>query len=534
MNINTRKFKALTVSFVILLLILGAAFAFIGKYFIQFDAGDVAIENSGQEIIRAEKSIDTFMQDGVKIIQTVSGQKYVKTFLSLNGKEPDNHLIQDVTEVFKVVIETNPRISQITHVDKNGNEDVKVFRNTQTPQGLVVSRNYTKIADKKLEEYYAKSRTIKEPFYSSFESTSISGDPTFSNRPTLDAIMPLYHYDEFGNSSYRGILVFQFDVSNLFKPFNDSKLYKYILFDRDGNTLYHHNSDFAWGRYSENKHNIKRDFNNVDSIIKANGLVLHKTFTSKMLDLTHPIDGGLGMTVELSSSYNKQLSERDFNYIVVYLLTFLLVFVIPGIIVHKYWGLVYTLDETKEYNAWLQQKQEQLQEEVYKDALTGIFNIKKFDAVFTNLSMDFINFDKPFSMIIFDIDNFRRINDNYSYQIADNIIRATVDSISFISRDSYTFIRYGGVKFVMLLPNTRLRNAVVFADKIRTQVAKMDNMVGEDHINVTLSVGVDSFEKGDTKGVFFERVQNYTEKAIDDGGNLVVFNEAKQNILSGE
>lgn len=532
MNINTNKFKAITLSFVMLLLVLGVTIAFVGKYFIQFDEGDVAIENSGQEIIRIEQAINTFLNDGVKIIQTVSEQKYLKTFMGTNPKDITPDIIQDVTEVFKVVIETNPKILQIIHIDKHGREDVRVFRNTRTSDGSVVNHSYSKIVYEKLGEYYKKSKTMREPFYSTFELTTSSEDTNFSKKPTIDGIIPLYYYDSFGNSEYRGALVFQFDASNLFKPFNESKLYKYILFDKVGNTFYHYNSDLAWGYYSKDKHNIKKYFADADKILSASGLVLHKTHTSKILELAHPLDGGLGITLELSNSYSKQISERDFNYFVLYLLIFLMVFVIPGIIIHKYWSILHTLDETKEYNAWLKQRQEQLQEEVYKDALTGIFNIKKFESVFTSLSMDFTNFDKPFSMIIFDIDNIHRINDKYSCQVTDNIIRATIESINFMSRDSYSFIRYGGVKFVILLPNTRLRNAVVFAEKIRCSVGKLVHMVGEDNITVTLSMGVDSFEKGDSKNVFFERVQDYTENAISHGGNMVIFNETKQNILS--
>lgn len=532
MKINSKKFKAITVSFVALLLTLGVAFAFIGKFIIQNDAKDVAIENGGQEIIRTEKAINSFMGDGVKIIQAVSNQKYLNAFLFSTDKDTDGHLLKDVTEMLRIIVEANPRISKITHIDKHGNEDIRAFRNSQSTNDIVVLNNYSKPANKKLAGYYDRAKNIREPFFSSLEPTTVGTDTKFSIKPTIDVIMPLYNYNADGSESYRGILVFQFDVSSLLKPFNESRTYKYILFDVDGYTLYHYNTELAWGRYNS-QYNIKREFSNINSILKSNGLVLHNTFVSKMLDLSYPMDGGMGITVELNNSYDRHFHEKDVNYMVLYLLTFVLVFLIPAVIIHKYWSIVYDMDEVKKYNAWLEQKKNQLQDEVYRDALTGIFNIKKFDTVFTNLSMDFINSDKPFSMIIFDIDNFHRINDNYSYQIADNIIRVTVDAINFISRDSYTFIRYGGVKFVMLLPNTRLRNAVVFAEKIRARITKMDNMVGKDNINITLSVGVDSFEKGDTKSVFFERVQNYTEKAIALGGDRVVFNESKQNILNG-
>ncbi len=93
------------------------------------------------------------------------------------------------------------------------------------------------------------------------------------------------------------------------------------------------------------------------------------------------------------------------------------------------------------------------------DVLTGLYNRRGIKCV-----------ENDFSLIFIDLDNFKKINDNFGYSIGDEILQKFSDILKKISRNTDLFIRWGGDEFVLILPNTSARDAEIIVYRIKEKV----------------------------------------------------------------
>ena len=96
------------------------------------------------------------------------------------------------------------------------------------------------------------------------------------------------------------------------------------------------------------------------------------------------------------------------------------------------------------------------------------------------------------SIAIIDIDHFKCINDQYGHQVGDIVLRETAQNIKKMARHDDIVARYGGEEFVVVLFNCDLKKAEEWGERIRKYIAYRAIPVGDDKINVTVSVGVSS------------------------------------------
>ncbi len=96
----------------------------------------------------------------------------------------------------------------------------------------------------------------------------------------------------------------------------------------------------------------------------------------------------------------------------------------------------------------------------------------------------------PFSIIMLDIDHFKKINDSYGHSFGDTVLARVADVIRQTVRKTDIAARYGGEEIVVLLPNTDTRAAVVVAEKIRKDIEAATVMFGQETIRVTVSIGI--------------------------------------------
>ena len=119
-----------------------------------------------------------------------------------------------------------------------------------------------------------------------------------------------------------------------------------------------------------------------------------------------------------------------------------------------------------------------------------------------------------------DIDHFKSVNDRYGHLVGDEILKEVVDEIKSSIRDSDILARWGGEEFIILLPNTSEKNAIIVANKI---VRKIENRKFKVVGNITMSCGVSEVTPNDTLNVWFKRVDDALYKAKDRGRNRVVY-----------
>ncbi len=167
----------------------------------------------------------------------------------------------------------------------------------------------------------------------------------------------------------------------------------------------------------------------------------------------------------------------------------------------------------------LEQKSKTFEEKASIDALTGIFNKDKFYEMISNDIEAAKKHKTNLSLIFFDIDHFKNINDTYGHQTGDDVLQQLVDVIRGSIREPDIFARWGGEEFVVLLPRTDMNNALKAAEKFRRQVMNADF---KDAGRVTCSFGVTNLNLNDDIDTFVNRADRGLYKAKESGRNRVV------------
>lgn len=156
------------------------------------------------------------------------------------------------------------------------------------------------------------------------------------------------------------------------------------------------------------------------------------------------------------------------------------------------------------------------------DGLTGLYNARYFYGVLDVEIARTKRYSTPFSIVLFDIDNFKRLNDTYGHQAGDDVLRMIADVLRVESRKSDIMARYGGEEFIAILPNTPKIEAFGIANRIREAVSNKV-FLSDPSINVTISGGVASCPEDaqDTKTLLYcADMAMYEAKAA--GKNRVV------------
>jgi len=163
------------------------------------------------------------------------------------------------------------------------------------------------------------------------------------------------------------------------------------------------------------------------------------------------------------------------------------------------------------------------------DGLTGLYNHRQFKKVFTEEVARAIRYDKHLSIILFDVDDFKKFNDNYGHPNGDIVLQEMANMLRELLRDCDAIFRYGGEEFVALLPETALPEAKKVAERIRifveTESPRFLTKITKTH-GVTVSVGVAALpEDGQDAGALLKTVDDLMYKAKREGKNKVYFNE---------
>lgn len=166
----------------------------------------------------------------------------------------------------------------------------------------------------------------------------------------------------------------------------------------------------------------------------------------------------------------------------------------------------------------LEEENIKLKEEVLVDKLTGAFNRRKLQEIIEVELERCKRYCIPLSMIIFDIDDFKKINDSYGHSRGDIILKNITKIITSKLRKTDYFIRWGGEEFVILAPETNIQGALILGEKVRKLVSE-NVFVGLER--VTVSVGVSEYKKELIYNEFFDKADKALYIAKNSGKNNV-------------
>lgn len=161
------------------------------------------------------------------------------------------------------------------------------------------------------------------------------------------------------------------------------------------------------------------------------------------------------------------------------------------------------------------------------DEMTGFYNRKHFNARLEAQHSGFVRSGLPTSVIMFDFDHFKRINDQYGHAGGDLVLIDAARMVQKELRPLDVGCRIGGEEFAIILPNTQLQSAVTFAERIRQLIEAMTFTLDDVSFHATVTMGVASFASTDTS---YDSLMKRADEALYvgkvTGRNCVVSQDA--------
>lgn len=164
-----------------------------------------------------------------------------------------------------------------------------------------------------------------------------------------------------------------------------------------------------------------------------------------------------------------------------------------------------------------------LETKLNQDPLTKVYNRRAYHKRIGSEMDRFLRYQTIFSILVMDIDFFKRVNDTYGHAIGDKCLQEITRRTAPVLRKNDMLARYGGEEFVIVMPETDAHGAAAVAEKIRKTIEKIEFIYRSETIKMTVSIGV-SQVTGEDKAheKVFERADAALYKAKKEGRNRVV------------
>ena len=180
--------------------------------------------------------------------------------------------------------------------------------------------------------------------------------------------------------------------------------------------------------------------------------------------------------------------------------------------------LVFLKDNTESHFIFDKDFFRSLEQLASTDLLTTAWNRRHFEQAVEGEIQRSNRYGHPVSLLLLDIDHFKRINDSYGHPVGDQVIREVANCIRSVIRLSDSLTRWGGEEFIILMPNTGLSSATVLAERIRESIATHDfEGIGK----VTASLGLSEYVPSDSLDEWLDRADRAMYRAKDKGRNRV-------------
>ncbi len=172
------------------------------------------------------------------------------------------------------------------------------------------------------------------------------------------------------------------------------------------------------------------------------------------------------------------------------------------------------IDKTDEYKTI-----EHLESKTYIDELTSVYNRRYIMSALKDAIEQSEKYNTPLSLIVMDIDFFKKINDTHGHIVGDMVLQKVANIVSNNIRKSDIFGRYGGEEFIIICKNTLSKDATTLANKLRM---KIEETHFGDNLKVTCSFGVTGYVKGESVESFIDRADKGLYLAKEAGRNKVI------------
>ncbi|MBU1169236.1 MAG: GGDEF domain-containing protein [Proteobacteria bacterium] len=166
---------------------------------------------------------------------------------------------------------------------------------------------------------------------------------------------------------------------------------------------------------------------------------------------------------------------------------------------------------------------ENLEREIFMDSLTGALNRRAYEKRIKEEFDRYMRYKRTFSILLFDVDHFKKINDSYGHATGDTVLTEIIKRVTPLVRESDMLARFGGEEFVVILPETEKKGAGDVAEKLRKTVENIEFIHRNEQLRITISVGVAEIRPQDKSPIdLFNRMDTAMYEAKRSGRNKVV------------
>lgn len=159
---------------------------------------------------------------------------------------------------------------------------------------------------------------------------------------------------------------------------------------------------------------------------------------------------------------------------------------------------------------------EKLKEQAYQDELTNIFNRKAFNERIKEKFDLYQRYNSTFCIAMYDIDNFKNINDTYGHDMGDKVLKEMTDEVKLHIRKTDLLFRVGGEEFVIIFSKTLIDEAFEVVEKMRVMVSNMNMIENE---KITISIGLTQVNEEDDPTSIYERIDKLMYISKHNGKN---------------
>ncbi len=198
---------------------------------------------------------------------------------------------------------------------------------------------------------------------------------------------------------------------------------------------------------------------------------------------------------------------------------------------HQHKKLEGSLNQSQSEIKTLRQNINSIRKEALTDALTGIANRKCFDDRLLLYVKESMESGDPLSLLLLDIDHFKKFNDSYGHQLGDEVLKLVARTFTENVKGRDLPARYGGEEFAILLPKTALDNGATLAEQIRNMVERrriVNRNNGQALGAITVSIGAAEYRLGEPIANIIKRADEALYRAKRDGRNRVCMEDPEE------
>jgi diguanylate cyclase len=180
------------------------------------------------------------------------------------------------------------------------------------------------------------------------------------------------------------------------------------------------------------------------------------------------------------------------------------------------------IHEMEKQSEELQKDVEKHRELALKDALTGMWNRQALNEELEKEFARWKRYETPFSLVVWDIDFFKKVNDKYGHAAGDKVLKTFANTFMKATRDTDFVARFGGEEFVGIFPETKLNDALALANKIREKVANSKFHYQGEPVPITASAGIAAVNDDDSIDSLLQRADKMLYTAKSKGRNCCI------------